>query len=72
MSKVEHPKHYNDHPTGIECITIIEHFTFNVGNVMKYLWRAATKDDISQLEDLKKAAWYVQREIERIKKGIYG
>lgn len=59
---VDHPKHYTAHPTGIECITIVEHFTFNVGNAIKYLWRAGLKGEA--LEDLRKAVWYIQREIE--------
>jgi len=60
---VNHPKHYNSHPSGVECITVVEHMTFNIGNAIKYLWRADHKNGI---EDLKKAAWYVQREIERV------
>lgn len=64
---VNHPKHYNAHPSGVECITVVEHMGFNVGNAMKYLWRADEKG--SALEDLRKAAWYVQREIERRTKG---
>lgn len=62
-SKVNHPKHYNSHPSGIECIDIVEHMSFNVGNAIKYLWRAGQKE--SALTDLKKAAWYINREIER-------
>lgn len=58
---INHPTHYNSHPSGVECIDIVEHFGFNVGNAIKYLWRAGLKGDT--LEDLKKAAWYVQREI---------
>lgn len=60
---VNHPDHYNAHPAGIECIDVVEHLPFNVGNAIKYLWRAGLKGD--ELEDLRKAAWYVQREIER-------
>lgn len=60
---VNHPQHYASHPSGIECITIAEHMGFNVGNAVKYLWRADEKG--SALEDLRKAAWYVQREIEK-------
>ena len=59
---VNHPKHYNAHPSGVEAITIAEHMSFNVGNAIKYLWRADHKNGI---EDLKKAAWYVNREVER-------
>lgn len=60
---VNHPDHYNHHPSGVECIEIVEAFNFNVGNAIKYLWRAGLKGD--EIEDLKKAAWYVSREIER-------
>lgn len=60
---VNHPRHYNSHPTGIEAIDVIEHFPCNVANAMKYLWRAGLKGDAE--EDLKKAAWYVEREILR-------
>jgi hypothetical protein len=62
---VNHPKHYNSHPAGIECIDVVEHLPFNVGNAIKYLWRADHKNGI---EDLRKAAWYVQREIARLEK----
>lgn len=62
---VNHPSHYTSHPSGIECITVTEHMSFNVGNAVKYLWRAGLKSG-SPLEDLKKAAWYVNREIERL------
>lgn len=66
---VNHPSYYTSHPSGVECIDIVEHLNFNVGNAIKYLWRAGLKNE-SPLEDLKKAAWYVNREIERLgKKG---
>jgi hypothetical protein len=42
---------------------VVEHMGFNLGNAIKYIWRADEKG--SALEDLRKAAWYVQREIER-------
>lgn len=58
---VNHPKHYTSHPSGVECITITEHYNFNLGNCIKYLWRSDLKD--SPVEDLEKAAWYLQREI---------
>jgi 3',5'-cyclic AMP phosphodiesterase CpdA len=60
---VNHPKHYTDHPSGVECITITEHMNFCLGNALKYLWRADLKGNAT--EDLKKAAWYINREIER-------
>ena len=62
---INHPPHYTQHPSGVECITITEHFGFNVGNAIKYLWRAGLKNP-DPLDDLRKAAWYVQREIERL------
>ncbi len=62
---VNHPKHYTSHPSGIEAITITEHMGFNVGNAVKYLWRAGLKSP-SAMEDLKKARWYVEREIARL------
>ena len=58
---VNHPPHYNAHPSGVECITVVEHMGFNVGNAVKYLWRA--DETGNALEDLKKARWYVEREI---------
>lgn len=60
------PKHYKEHPSGIECIDVTEHFNFNRGNAIKYIWRAGLKDDAVQ--DLRKATWYINREIERIEK----
>ena len=67
-AEVEHdaisPPHYQRHPSGIECIQITEHMNFNLGNAVKYIWRAALKG--RQVEDLKKARWYLDREIERI------
>ncbi len=63
---VDHPSHYNSHPSGVECITVVEHLTFNVGNAIKYLWRAGLKGAL--VEDLKKARWYIDREIQRLEK----
>src|SRR3954469_16348751 len=59
---VNHPKHYNSHPSGVECITVTEHMNFNIGNAIKYLWRSDHKNG---LEDLKKARGYIDREIQR-------
>ena len=60
---VDHPSHYNQ---GIETIEYIESWSmnFNTGNVIKYVTRAGHKND--RLEDLKKAMWYLDREIQRI------
>lgn len=65
---VKRPKHYNSHPAGIECIEVIEHMTLNCGNAVKYLWRAGLKDGSleAHVQDLKKAMFYVAREIERL------
>lgn len=95
LQTVNHPRHYNAHPSGVErvaetkrlcncavqatrtrafaaqlrrCfaaarVTVVEHMGFNLGNAVKYIWRADEKGHA--LEDLQKAAWYIQREIER-------
>ena len=60
---VDHPKHYTSHPSGVECIQITEHMSFNLGNVVKYLWRADEKG--APIEDLEKARWYLDREISK-------
>lgn len=62
---VNHPPHYTQHPSGVECITIIEHMPYNIGAAMKYLWRAGQKDGEPMEQDLQKAAWYVNRELQR-------
>lgn len=61
---VEHPAHYTSHPSGVECIEVTEWMNFNLGNAMKYIWRAGDKGNT--IEDLKKSVWYVQREIARL------
>jgi hypothetical protein len=63
MSSVSHPKHYNDHPSGIECLDVIRHMNFNLGNAVKYIWRCDLKEDA--IEDLKKAIFYLEDEIAR-------
>jgi hypothetical protein len=60
---VNHPSHYTSHPSGIECIQVTEHMSFCVGNAVKYLWRADLKKN--PLEDLQKAKWYIEREIQK-------
>lgn len=62
------PNHYKSHPSGVECIQITEHMNFCLGNAMKYLWRAGQKGN--KIEDLKKAVWYINREIGRIDKSL--
>jgi hypothetical protein len=63
---VNQPSHYTWLPNGFEVIDLIEHLTLNRGNAVKYLARAGRKSAATELEDLKKAAWYVQREIKRL------
>lgn len=58
------PEYYRKHPSGVECIQITEHFNFNLGNAIKYLWRAGQKG--KAIDDLRKAAWYIDREIKRL------
>lgn len=59
------PDHYNNHPSGVECIQIVQWFNFNLGNVIKYVWRSVIKDN--PIEDLMKARQYLDFEIERLK-----
>lgn len=63
---VNHPSHYTFHPSKIECIEITQHMGFCLGNAMKYIWRADLKNDA--IEDLKKAEWYIRKEIEKREK----
>jgi hypothetical protein len=62
-NKIDHPPHYTKHPSGVECIQITEHLNFNLGNAVKYIWRADEKG--AAVEDLHKARWYIDREIGR-------
>lgn len=62
MSAID-PPHYTRHPSGIECIEVTEHMNFNIGNAVKYAWRCDQKG--KPIEDLKKARWYLDREIKR-------
>lgn len=66
QDNVNHPKHYTSHPSGIECIQVTEYMGFNLGNAVKYVWRADLKSDA--IEDLKKAKWYIEREIQKREK----
>ena len=61
------PTHYRQHPSGVECIQIAEHMGFCTGNAIKYIWRAGLKG-ADPLEDLRKARWYIDREIARLAK----
>ncbi|MFD4608301.1 DUF3310 domain-containing protein [Streptomyces sp. NPDC058440] len=63
--EINHPSHYTWLPGGVEVIDITELLPFNLGNVVKYVLRAGHKHD-EPLTDLRKAAWYINREIERL------
>lgn len=64
---VNHPSHYIDGK--IEVINFIEDkgLNFHRGNAVKYISRAGKKDPAKEIEDLEKAVWYLQREIEKLK-----
>lgn len=70
---VNHPLHYNQHPSGIECIEIARHYCFSIGNAIKYLWRAGLKQEVGksdvtkEIEDLEKAKWYIDDHIKQLK-----
>ena len=66
VDQVNHPEHYTSDPSGVECIQITRHRNFNIGNAFKYLWRAGLKDESKHIEDLKKAIFYIQDEINRL------
>lgn len=63
---VNHPKYYNSHPSGIECIDVIRHYVCDIANAIKYLWRAGEKPEMGrddaekEIEDLEKAIWYIE------------
>lgn len=65
---VNNPPHYNKHASGIECIEVTRHMSFNLGNAIKYIWRADLKNHA--IEDLKKAIWYLQDEIKHREKDV--
>jgi hypothetical protein len=61
---VNHPKHYNNHPSEVECIDIAEVMEFNPGNAFKYVYRRFDKNSLEK--DLQKAIWYCEREEARL------
>lgn len=61
------PSYYRSHPSGVECITVSEWFSSNLGQTIQYIWRHAEKNGV---EDLRKAAWFLNREIERLSKEV--
>ena len=70
---VNHPSYYCSHPSGVECIEITRHYNFDIGNAIKYLWRAGLKkeqglsDIEKEIEDCKKAVWYINDHIKHLK-----
>jgi hypothetical protein len=74
MESVNHPSHYTQHPSGVECIDIIRYYCFSIGSAIKYLWRAGLKKDASlsdkekEIEDLEKAIWCIRDRINQLKK----
>lgn len=63
---VNHPSHYTRFP--VEVIDIAGHLNFPRGNAVKYIARAGAKDGVDELQDLMKASWYLDWEIQRITK----
>lgn len=59
---VNHPAHYNNHPSGVECIEIKRYLPSNVADAVKYLWRSDLKE-LTSLKDLKKAFWYLDDQL---------
>ncbi len=76
MDKVNRPKHYTSHPSGVECIDIAKYYDFMIGNAIKYVWRAGLKseegyrDSKKEIEDLKKAVWYINTKIEHLESQV--
>lgn len=73
VNNVEHPRHYTSSPAkcshcgeSIECIQVVESMGFCLGNAVKYIWRCDLKKDA--IEDLKKAKWYIERELAKREK----
>ena len=68
--KINHPPHYGGEDNPYEAIKVIEahSLNFSLGSAIKYILRAGKKKGESPLDDLQKAAWYINREIERLRK----
>lgn len=73
---VNHPSHYTSHPSGIECIEVTRHFCFDIGNAIKYLWRAGLKKEQGmsnldkEIEDCNKAIWYIKDHVNMLNKKL--
>ena len=68
--EVDHPNHYGGKSNTFEAIKVIEAWNlgFSLGNTVKYISRAGKKDKTKKVVDLEKALWYLQREIDNLKK----
>jgi len=67
VDMVSHPPHYTSHPRGYEALDVIEVNPFyNLAAAMKYIWRVSWGGKFDNVEDLKKAAFYINREISRL------
>ena len=62
---INHPQHYK-RGKAPECIEVVRWMNFNLGSAMKYLYRAGLKDGNPDTQDLRKALWYIQDEINRL------
>ena len=77
MEHVNHPKHYNSHPNGIECIDIIRHYVCDIANAIKYLWRAGLKAEMGmenaekEIEDLKSRIRSCLSDLNRVAEAPY-
>lgn len=75
FDNVQKAKHYNLHPSGVECIDVVEHLDFCIGNAIKYMWRSGLKvsdnlpDTESEIQDLKKSIYYINRKIKLLENG---
>lgn len=66
---VNHPDHYGGKDNPYEAIKVIEAWKlgFNLGSALRYICRAGKKDKEKEIEDLEKAKWYINREIQKLK-----
>lgn len=70
--QVNHPNHYGGENNIYEAIKVIDAWGlgFSLGNAVKYISRAGKKDPKKEIEDLKKALWYIEHHIEVLQKEI--
>jgi len=71
---INHPTHYGGQQNPYEAIKIIEALDlgFCLGNTLKYISRAGKKDQANDIEDLKKARWYLDRQIQNLEHKALG